>query len=223
MKRLIFKERALAIAMLIGAAVSVLCGAFTAFAEECESLPDNLFRLHILANSDSEEDQALKYALRDYLLEEFTEIFDGCENAKEAREAAKASLSQIASSAKDFIAASGYAYTVTASVEKIYFTTRSYGNVTVPAGDYDALRILIGEGAGKNWWCVMFPPLCLPAAEGTVELPESEMRFLFASRKLSKGRLREYFSKAQSLSAENGEGVEVRFAVYEWLKALWEK
>ena len=220
MKKLILKEHILTVAMLLGAAVTILSAGFVSFAEDCEALPERLFRLHILANSNSAEDQELKYALRDYLLDEFTEIFEGCENAEQARAAAEESLADITEKAQKFVADKGYDYTVSASVENIFFTTRQYGAVTVPAGDYNALRILIGSGGGKNWWCVMFPPLCLPAAEGTIETSD-DMDFMF-SAKLEVGKNADSFSTAESLKTESGEDVEIRFAVFEWLKGFWE-
>ena len=132
-------------------------------------LYSNVLRLHVLANSDSEADQELTYRLRDYLLEDFTHIFDGCADAEEARTAAKASTAEIAEKARIFLDSQGCSMPVSVSVENIFFTTRTYGTVVVPAGNYDALRVVIGEGEGKNWWCVMFPPLCLPAASETAD------------------------------------------------------
>lgn len=200
--------------MLLGAALAILLGSFSAFAAECEELPDRLFRLHILANSDSEEDQDLKYALRDYLLEDMKETFTGCVTAEDAKQRAKERLPEITKKAQQFICDSGYDYEITASVENVYFTTRRYGNTVIPAGDYDALRILIGEGKGQNWWCVMFPPLCLGAVEEYVK-PENDL-ILFNPK----------ISKPNSLSKEASEAVEqqprvtVKFALFEWLKGL---
>lgn len=200
--------------MLLGAALAVLLGSFSAFAAECEELPDRLFRLHILANSDSEEDQNLKYALRDYLLEDMEEAFTGCVTAEDAKERAKERLPEITKKARQFIRDSGYDYEITASVENVYFTTRRYGNTVVPAGNYDALRILIGEGKGQNWWCVMFPPLCLGAVEEYVKTENELILFDPAA------------SKPYSLSREASESVErqpkvaVKFALFEWLKGL---
>lgn len=186
------KEHILTLSMLIAAAISVLIGSFSAFAEECDELPDKLFRMHILANSNSNEDQALKYALRDFLSEDMQYIFEGCTGAEEAKDAAKANLKEITLKARRFVAERGYDYQITASVERVYFTTRQYGAVTVPAGEYDALRIVIGEGEGKNWWCVMFPPLCLGAVEEYV------------------------YNGADTI--DPGKPPQVKFALYEWLK-----
>lgn len=189
------KERILTLSMLIAAAISVLIGSFSAFAEECDKLPDKLFRMHILANSDSDEDQQLKYDLRDFLSEDMQYIFEGCTTAEEAKNAAKSNLREITLKAQQFVFDRGYDYRITASVERVYFTTRQYGSVTVPAGEYDALRILIGEGEGKNWWCVMFPPLCLGAVE-------------------------EYVYNGAD-TPDPSQPPQVKFALYEWLKSLF--
>ena len=189
------KERTLTLSMLFGTALAVILGSFSAFAAECDDMPEKLFRMHILANSDSKEDQELKYALRDFLSDDMQYIFEGCSTAEEAKNAAKNNLREITLKAQEFIYESGYDYKITASVEKTFFTTRQYGNITVPAGEYDALRILIGEGEGRNWWCVMFPPLCLGAVEECV-----------------------YNAADLDLSDRPPE---IKFALVEWLKKLF--
>ncbi len=189
------KERALTLSMLFGTALAVALGSFSAFAGECEDMPERLFRMHILANSDSKEDQELKYALRDFLSEDMQYIFEGCSTAEEAKNAAKNNLREITVKAQQFVSDSGYDYKITASVEKVFFTTRQYGAVTVPAGEYDALRILIGKGEGRNWWCVMFPPLCLGAVE-------------------------EYVYNDADIDDPN-RPPEIKFALFEWLKKVF--
>lgn len=208
------KEHVLTVSMLLGAALAVLLGSFSAFAAECEELPDRLFRLHILANSDSDEDQNLKYALRDYLLEDMEEAFTGCVTAEDAKQRAKERLPEITKKAQQFIRDSGYDYEITASVENVYFTTRRYGNTVVPAGNYDALRILIGEGKGQNWWCVMFPPLCLGAVE---EYVKTENDLILFNPSVSKPNS---LSKEASEAVEQQPKVTVKFALFEWLKEL---
>lgn len=208
------KEHILTVSMLLGAALAVLLGSFSAFAAECEELPDRLFRLHILANSDSDEDQNLKYALRDYLLEDMEEAFTGCVTAEDAKQMAKERLPEITKKAQQFIRDSGYDYEITASVENVYFTTRRYGNTVVPAGNYDALRILIGEGKGQNWWCVMFPPLCLGAVE---EYVKTENDLILFNPSVSRPNS---LSKEASEAVEQQPKVTVKFALFEWLKEL---
>ncbi|MCM1055660.1 MAG: stage II sporulation protein R [Bacteroides sp.] len=211
------RERILTVSMLIGAAAAVLLGSFAAFARDCEDMPQRLFRMHILANSDSEEDQSLKYALRDYLSEDMTYIFEGCATAEEAKNAAKSNLREITLKAQQFVFDMGYTYKITASVEKAYFTTRRYGSAVVPAGDYDALRIVIGSGEGKNWWCVMFPPLCLGAVEEYMLKEDvSDEELLLCKSALKSGGL----SASSSKKIEESGELEIKFALYEWLKKL---
>lgn len=211
--KLVLKERILTLSMLAGAAAAVLLGSFSVFAKQCEELPDRLFRLHILANSDSDSDQRLKYDLRDYILEDMEQVFVGCATAEEAKEAAKAALPQLAQKAQQFVYDKGYDYAVSLSVENTFFTTRSYGSFVVPAGNYDALRIVIGEGEGHNWWCVMFPPLCLGAVE---EYYSVEEEVLLCRGLRGAGRL----SSQASRRIEQDRPMEVRFAFFEWLKQL---
>ena len=133
--KLVLKEHILTLSMLAGAAAAILLGSFSVFAGQCEELPDRLFRLHILANSDSDEDQQLKYELRDFIMGDMEYVFAGCSTAQEAGEAAKAALPNIAEKAQQFVYDKGYDYGVTVSVERTYFTTRSYGSLVVPAGN----------------------------------------------------------------------------------------
>lgn len=136
----------------------------TNFEKDCQSVRDSCFRLHIIANSDSEEDQSLKLKVRDGLLSGTADIFEKAESKKEALSLALTNKDKIKKAAEDIIKKEGYSYTVRIDTKKTYFPTRTYEKYTLPAGKYDALRVIIGEGGGKNWWCVMFPSLCLPAS-----------------------------------------------------------
>ena len=142
------------------------------FTAQCESIPDKVFRLHVLANSDSAEDQALKLRVRDRILEESAGLMDGVSTREKAEAAAAQSLPRLQAAAEDEIRQAGYGYSVQAEITHMYFPTRHYESVTLPAGEYDALRISIGEAKGKNWWCVLFPALCLPVAEDSAQLSD---------------------------------------------------
>ena len=142
------------------------------FTAQCESIPDKVFRLHVLANSDSAADQALKLRVRDRILEESAGLMDGVSTREEAEAAAAQSLPKLQAAAEDEIRQAGYEYPVQAEITRMYFPTRQYESVTLPAGEYDALRITIGEAKGKNWWCVLFPALCLPVAEDSAQLSD---------------------------------------------------
>lgn len=158
-----FKSKAL----ISGFILSVLFS-FLNFGCRCENISGKVFRLHIIANSDSCEDQNLKLKVRDRILKDFGGEFSETENLVNAEKITKENLDLVKSLAQDEILKNGYDYSVEAGLVRMKFDTRSYENITLPAGYYDALRITIGEGKGKNWWCVMFPPMCLPAAQSEV-------------------------------------------------------
>ena len=160
------------LALLLGMAISVFCAGFCGFAEDYDNITDTVFRLHILANSDSEADQALKLKVRDAVLEKSAYLFENNASAEESARAAEEHLDEIRQTAEQVISENGSDYSVNCEVTEMYFDNRVYGTVTMPAGEYTALRITIGEAQGKNWWCVMFPPLCLPAAEKKQELSD---------------------------------------------------
>ena len=125
---------------------------------------DTVVRLHVLANSDSEADQALKLMVRDGVLEAAAPLVEGCTTQAQAVEALTAHLSDLESAALAVIASEGYDYPVTVLLGEEDYPTRTYDSCAFPAGTYVSLRVLIGEGEGQNWWCCLFPPLCLSAA-----------------------------------------------------------
>ncbi len=179
--------------LVLSAVLMIIFSGFSAFASECEHKPEEVLRLHILANSDSAEDQNLKYRLRDNMLVHFGEVFSDCECLETAVARAKEYREEMEATAQQYIYSMGYDYKVTCEIADTYFTTRCYENYTLPAGNYTAVRFLIGEAKGKNWWCVMFPPLCLPACDGGL------------------------FTDEQSKEIEKSEKVEVRFALFEMI------
>lgn len=140
---------------------------------ECEEIRGGVLRLHVLANSDDVEDQDLKLKVRDRLLEVSNDIYADTQSRDEAIISTESNLALLQTEAEKVITKNGYDYTVTVELEDTYFTTRTYGDITLPAGTYKAVRVIIGEGKGHNWWCVMFPPLCISAAsENEAELEE---------------------------------------------------
>jgi len=154
------------VAILCGIVLAIIISSFTAFAGQCEEVRGEVVRLHILANSNSDEDQALKLAVRDAVLEGTSGIFTLSVDKEQIEQLTFENLPLIEEIAASEIRRCGYEYPVTAEVVNMYFETRTYENATLPAGYYDAVRITIGSGAGQNWWCVMFPPMCIPAATG---------------------------------------------------------
>lgn len=145
---------------------------FTSFANECDEIRQSVLRLHILANSDSKEDQALKLKMRDAVLKEGSDIFNNASDRETAQQRIEKNSDRLVAIAKRVIKENGYDYDVQIKFSNEFFNTRTYDDVTLPAGMYDAVRILIGSGEGKNWWCVMFPPMCLPAAESSAQIDD---------------------------------------------------
>ena len=138
---------------------------FCALDTRCDQVRESVFRLHVIANSDSTDDQELKLKVRDRIIRDSAHLFEGVSSDDEAIEISRKNICAFEKAAKDEITANGYDYSVSVSVSPSYFGTRVYDNITLPAGDYEALRVVIGEGKGKNWWCVMFPPMCLSPAD----------------------------------------------------------
>ena len=197
------KHKNLTIGVLIALAFLLIYN-ISAFAYQCKTIRDDVIRLHIIANSDSEYDQQLKLKVRDAILEQCPSIFDGTVTPEDAKEKIEPKTEYMAKIAESIIKENGYDYDVKVTLETEYFDTRVYNNtVTLPAGKYLALRIVIGEGAGKNWWCVMFPSLCLPAAEET-----------------DTKKLDNVFNDNQKHIILQGEKYEIRFKIIEYAEII---
>lgn len=160
-KRISRRLKRVEIVLMVAAALVLMSGALALQTQD--QLADKVVRLHVLANSDSEEDQALKLRVRDRVLERATELLEQSADRQEAEALLRGNLLELENLAAEEIAAAGYDYPVTAELTDTTFPTREYDGFTLPAGEYLALRIVIGEGAGQNWWCVVFPPLCMAA------------------------------------------------------------
>lgn len=157
------------ISVTVGIVVAILFS-ICSFAKTSEEIRSDVLRLHVIANSDTSVDQNLKLRLRDYILQEGKDIFNGSVNVENAVEKIEPVLPELEKSAKAFVNQAGFDYDVKISLSNEYFTTRTYETVTLPAGKYLALRVVIGSGEGHNWWCVMFPPMCVPAADKKDEI-----------------------------------------------------
>lgn len=157
------------ISIAIGIVTAVIFS-ICSFAKTSEEIRSDVLRLHVIANSDSSVDQNLKLRLRDYILEEGEDIFDGSVNVENAVKKIEPKLVELENSAETFVKNAGFDYDVKITLSNEYFTTRTYESVTLPAGKYLALRVVIGSGEGHNWWCVMFPPMCVPAADKKDEI-----------------------------------------------------
>ena len=200
-----YKLKFFEIALLIGLAVFLTSGALALRTQD--ELAAKVVRLHVLANSDSEEDQALKLRVRDAVLEQATAILEQSADRREAESRLRGQLLELERIAAKEIAAEGYDYPVTVNLENTDFPTKEYDGFTLPAGEYLALRVIIGEGKGQNWWCVVFPPLCTAAS---ADVPASALAAGFSEEEVS-------------LITEENQGYVLKFKAVEWWETLKEK
>ena len=187
---------ALAAGLVLSIAVSGWLGPFSA---ACASLRQDTLRLHVQANSNSEADQALKLLVRDAVLETAQTLFADLPDQQAALETARAHLEDFQRAAERVVREEGSDQAVRVYVTNMYFPTTAYEDFTLPAGRYDALRVELGDHAGRNWFCVLYPALCLSAAQ-PAEYPEA----------------------AQQEILQNSRGYEVRFAALEAVERLEE-
>ncbi len=183
---------------LAGAGCAFLLLANAACAAPYQALKENVFRLHVIANSDAQSDQALKLAVRDALLPVAKEYFEqidveqypGSTNAQKTASAACAMTDLFNKVAKQTVTEHGCAQEVDVKVGYAHFPTKQYEDLTMPAGNYWCLRVVLGEGSGQNWWCVLYPPLCLLPASEQAYFDKAELELL---HKAEKYRFRLYF------------------------------
>lgn len=176
-------------------------------------VPDKIIRLHVVANSDSPEDQQLKLQVRDEVINRMSGKFEGLKDISEVKGVIEGSLGEIEAIARETIEENGKLYDVRAAFAKTDFPTKVYGNLTLPAGEYQALNVIIGKGEGKNWWCVMFPPLCfIDVAHGVV--PEKTMK------ELKKSLTDEEYRLLLSSRTEEEIPVKLKFKIVELAKSM---
>lgn len=159
---------------VLGLILALCWGNVAHFEQKLNDLQNGVLRLHILANSDSDRDQQLKLLVRDELLKQSETLFSGCNTLDEMKERAVQQKETIRLIAQNVLEKNGCDDRVTVQLTEMEFDKREYEEITMPAGAYEALRILIGEGEGHNWWCVMYPPLCLPVASDPSEWFDGE-------------------------------------------------
>ena len=171
------------ISLAIGLAISLICSALALDTQK--DISDKLIRLHIIANSDSEEDQRLKLLVRDEILSYVSDLTENCADINEARELISEKLCDLEATAEKTITSNGFSYEANAELSEVYFPTKTYDEFSLPAGKYEALRIKLGNASGKNWWCVLFPPVCISASEAKAEfenagLSDDEINFVMS-------------------------------------------
>ncbi len=152
----------------------VVCSlmSMTSFSAQSESISESVLRLHIMANSDSEKDQELKLNVRDLVQNICYNMYNRTVTLDEAERIVSQNLETIRETVQNEVYRQGFNYNVNAEIVNMYFTNRVYENITLPAGYYDAVRITLGEGKGHNWWCVMFPPICISTSENTADISD---------------------------------------------------
>lgn len=193
----------------LGILIGLICAialSFARFEVRCDELRKNVLRLHIIANSDESEDQNLKLRVRDEILKNSTDVFKNCNTTEEAIITAGDNIEKISEIANKVIKENGFDYEASVSVGDTYFDTRVYDDFTLPAGTYKSLIVNLGEGKGKNWWCVVFPCVCVPSA--------------------TDASLSDSVSPEAAQTAENASKYEIRFKsveIYEQIKKLFSK
>lgn len=185
-----------------------------------QSIASKIIRFHVIANSDTESDQALKLKVRDEVLKYISPKLINSKNINESRRILRENNIIILGIARKVIRQQGYTYGVTSTLSKFNFPIKTYGNITLPQGTYEAYRIIIGQGKGKNWWCVMFPPLCfvdISKGQASYKKTEKEMKTVLNQK--------EYNSVDNGVeSLNNGKNdvktdkIEVRFKIVDFIK-----
>lgn len=184
--------------------LSVIIYGLSHFASGCENVKENVLRLHVIANSDTQEDQELKLKVRDAIIETGAVLFEDCENKNQAAYTAKEKSELIKTVAQEVIKEEGKDYPVSVFVGQENYPTRTYEKATLPAGEYTSLRVIIGEGEGHNWWCVVFPPMCVTAAS-------------------KEDSLKEVLNSDGMQVVNSDPKYEVRFKLVEWYEGIKEK
>lgn len=173
-------------------------------------IQSSVVRLHVIANSNSAEDQQLKLKVRDAVIAYLKDKLDNAQSTQETKEIIDFELQSIANAALAEVSSNGYSYDINAQLGRFEFPTKKYGKTQLPKGEYDALRIVIGDGAGENWWCVLFPQLCFTSSQGA-ELTEE-------GKKQLKNVLTEDEYNILTSSQEGSIPVKIKFRLLELFK-----
>ena len=162
-----------------------------------ESISNKVLRLHIIANSDSDYDQNVKLKVRDEVLKLSVDMFADCKTLEDAKNVSQNNIDLIQSIANNTLSSLGYSEAATVAVAKEYFSTRIYDDFTLPAGIYDSIKIVIGNGEGHNWWCVMFPQVCLSGCTKDLEddLTDEEIKMIHSKDYIVKFKAVEIYEK----------------------------
>ena len=193
-------------ALLMAFAVVLTIGMWASVTQR--ALADEVLRLHVVANSDSDADQAVKLQVRDAILQAATPYLDGVNGQEQAEQALEPHLSELAQAGAAVLGEAGMDYPITVTITDQWFPTKEYTDFALPAGTYRSLQVVLGQGQGHNWWCVVFPPLCVSSVS-------EESVATSASGVLSEDQI-------SLISGQDGEYV-LRFKVLEWWDSLVQK
>jgi len=208
LRKIIIREgKIVAVSLIIGLLFAIGVAAYTYVYSHAaqRSIADNVIRFHVQANSNSAADQELKNKVTVQVLAEFEEFLATSTDIEETHTVLNKKLNDIASYAEHIVHSAGFDYTVTASISRVFFPTRFYGNMAFPPGKYEAVQIIIGEGAGNNWWCLMFPPLCY------VDMTSTE-----SGRQQLADTVTEEGFRLLMHQEESSRSLRVRFRIVEW-------
>ena len=197
------------ILLLILLSIYTFICAFSYVNAVSSNIEDSVFRLHVIANSDSTEDQNLKYIVRDKVLEYINNISKNVSSKEDVIKMAQDNIDKIQTIAENTIKENGYNYCVKLAIGNYAFPTKTYGDISFPAGFYDALKIEIGEAKGQNWWCVMFPPLCFVDVSSGI-VPEE-------SKEIIKENL---LNEEYELLSENNNDFKFKFKIVEMFQNI---
>ena len=208
MRKLRKELKILALSLTLGFVFAICMAAYSYMYSVAaqQDIADNVIRFHVLAHSDSHADQAIKDIVRQEVLAEFEALLYEANNVKETRQLLKEELPAIQAYAETVVRELGFDYPVEARLSTAFFPTKTYGDLAFPSGVYEALQITIGSGTGRNWWCLMFPPLCFvdmtstPGGRQQLADTVSEDSFLLLTH----------------MDEDASMGMEVRFRVVEW-------
>ena len=203
----------LSLITIIGIMTISINGEVKKISNVSEDYKEKLIRFHVLANSDSDEDQNLKLKVRDAVIDYLQPKLELSSSIEESETIIKSEYKELENISKNIVLENGYKYDISVGIDYSTFPTKQYSNVVLPAGEYKALRIIIGEGKGKNWWCVMFPPLCFVDEQSSIIDTETDKK------------LREILTEEEyELIAQNNKKqvnkVEVKFKIVEILQNI---
>mgnify|MGYP000867893451 FL=1 len=179
-------------------------------------MASRIIRFHVVANSDSKSDQALKLKVRDEILKYIQPKLKNCKNIEESRKALMENDDNVLKVARTVINEQGYNYEVKSTLSKTNFPIKTYGNITLPQGRYEAYRVIIGKGRGQNWWCVMFPPLCF------VDITKGQVSYKKTEQEMKKVLTPEEYKMVNNnkFDISDKNNIKVRFKIIEVLNKL---